>query len=366
MPSEFDAPRLKPSIGIGSYSPPIANWSQGKDYDGAIRANLSAHPYPHSFASSISSPPLDVQAILADLELLSPNGEGRSPDFGFSRPREDGGDEYSPSSSNEEQAPPHEYLGNPHSATGPRAFEQAPNLSQYSFGTGSPQLSQETQAFQDHASHSSGCGFQGYEDNSTLARRSSCPAGPLSDFDTLGLTPSSPFPAQPWAISGSSPPTPNIGKISVPESVLQKRHSIAAPPVNGFFHTSSPQTSSSFPSYGPSATFPTGTGSAPSSFSYSNAQHLQSSLARRGSTSSSLGTIPEQPMLHRDPVASYGPDGQMQISAGAEGHPFAARKVRSQNNLNLKFLHAPHDQISPELLGYGRRGSVPSIETAHF
>lgn len=294
------------------------------------------HPNPY--------PPLDYNQAHGELDFGSSNGSGagRSPDFGFGAPRDDGsvGGDYSPSSSSDE----------PHGHDSAPGSYGVPGMSQYTFGSATrwePDADQRAAPLDPTAAYP-GSSLSPLDQTSPGGRRSSCPAGFVPHFDNLGLA--SPGqgqgPSPVWAASYAPPYDQQQSSLPLPPlASMQKRHSYAAPySGSGQQYTPAPNA----PLYAPLPINP----AAPSGLFPQKPQFAQN--GRRGSTSSALGTIVEQP------------SGLAQFAAVEDGqaspHSLAARKSRSQASLRATPPYpSPQDRAerrSPLL--QERRASVPS------
>ncbi|KAL8280743.1 hypothetical protein RQP46_006747 [Phenoliferia psychrophenolica] len=302
---------------------PSAPWKAAED----LRFAGGGHPFgsgpPYAQNPNVYSPPLEYANPGGDRDFGSSNGSGAglSPDFGFGAIRDEGspGRDYSPSSSGDEQPHFDQPAGQPGDSNG---------LGQYSFGqrwNPDPEdrptpSTPDTMGYA--AAHLSPLGL------SPGSRRASCPAEFQQGFDNLGL--SSPSQATPGWSPAYTPsfnggaqhqqPHPALSLPPLNVNPLQKRHSFAAP----YPHTPS---NGNGPAYSPSSNGGGGGGGAlyaPHAVNpiTQNPQFLQHS-GRRGSTSSVLGTIAEQP----SGLAQFAAEDSLPPAGGV------ARKSRSQASL---------------------------------
>lgn len=333
----FELPAYSSSYGPAAES---AQWLPPKELaDPTSRNSLSFVPQQVPFPCI--SPPLDVHHS-SEQEFLSANSSHPPHDFGFDIPHDDG--EYSPDSSPDEQAVPHDYVYSngayfDHGAGEIPHYEQAHGavpLDQYSFGT---RHQHSTVGSSDEGDvslmgTSPGTSVDGFSHYS--GRRASCPAGFLPTFDHLGL-------ASPVAVYASWPNQPFQDAHFQP--TFPKRHSFAAPSSGPYPPNPMQAYASPLPTYGPPTPLPN---PSPPTFAFTNPQFLQSA-GRRGSASSMLGTISEQARPYGETmdelVVPPGPERRLSSAS-------TTRKVRSQSN--LRGPYPSQEQRSPG--GGERRG----------
>lgn len=345
------------SFSNGTYSPTttISPWPT-KDIDGM--QHQPSNRYHQSLAVDQDGRPVqEPHGVLADYELTS-NGGNQRPvgEYSYGIPREDV-DGFSPGSSNDEPASHHDYSSI--SSTNSRMYEQSRSLPSYPFISdlvqrGGPRAfdSSNEQPHHQQQQISSNTQQQGRfeEGQGPYVRRSSCPTGLLPTFDTLGLA--SP-PNPPWSMSLAEP----SNYVNTPTHLVRHPNSPYSSSNNFYPNNQNPSNPSSY--LNPNTlNNQIQSGNPLASFTYPSTD--PSTLVRRGSASSNLGTITET--IFPTAAAAAGKivdeeeseinstklenqQTQTNSSAGsADRNPQIARKARSQHNLRNPY---PQEKRSP-------------------
>ncbi|KAK4704440.1 hypothetical protein P7C70_g1769, partial [Phenoliferia sp. Uapishka_3] len=321
---------------IHSYPPPASQWGFPSKEAEDGHSSHASFASQSSFASSgyQQNPYNSSTDYNGDYstDFGSSNGgsrNGRSPDFGAGAMRDEGSaNSYAPNSSgDDDDQPPRGHRGG--------APVDHHGLSQYTFGmkwrpeSDEQQVSSTQEALAFSGSSLSPTEQVGYPEG----RRASCPAGFVPGFDNLGISsPSSSVGTTPlW------PPAYAPIHNSLQRQQQQQQPHQQAPPLPCL---ASMQKRHSF-----SAPYPTAPMYAPLPV---NPQFLQQS-GRRGSTSSLLGTINEQPLAQQPSgLSQYAPHDDRTDERGV------ARKSRSSASLRQT---QPYQLPASHALLQDRRGS---------
>ncbi|KAM0748578.1 hypothetical protein T439DRAFT_67757 [Meredithblackwellia eburnea MCA 4105] len=345
----------------------------------------------HSSSNSISglyAPPNEFNSMVHD--LVSPTTSSQSPEFGFGTVGGDegsgGNGDYSPDSSADDQHTPFDGSVIPLGGVG-AGFEGAgaPLVMPYTFGSATrfpaTTMQDDNESVVSYGPGGEYLDAMGLSSGMGMGRRSSCPAGFIPQFDSLGVSsPPSHSSVVPHPPSHNGQPLwtasyrpeydphhqlhhPTEHSIS-PLAGMQKRHSVAVPPS---YHPVSPFALSS-PTQAP----------APSPYYTSPQFHHAALNGRRGSTSSTvplqLGTIVEA----LSPQPGSATSGTFPSSAQTVPSPTTveggtdvfqggqARKSRSQASLRTAAAspYSTQERRGSIHQERERRGSLPGVPVA--